>query len=74
VGYSAITRVRGLDAIPFSSRLKFDMEIWHWKATTMAYAATTYWYAMPGATCNRGPEEKEASRPILEDTQLGNSK
>ncbi len=28
VGYSAITRVRSLDAIPFSDRFQFDMEIW----------------------------------------------
>ncbi len=70
VGYTAPTRVRSLDAIPFSSQLKFDMEIWHWKATTVAYAATTYWYALPGATCNLGPSEAEAARPLLPDNSL----
>ncbi len=64
-GYSAMTRVRSLDAIPFSRHLKFDMEIWHWEATTMEYAATTYWYARSGATCNRAPDAAEAVRPIL---------
>jgi hypothetical protein len=70
IGYSAMTRIRGLDAIPFSSHLKFDLEIWHWKATSMAYAATTYWYALPGATCNRLPDDAEAARPILPDANL----
>jgi hypothetical protein len=50
--------------------LKFDMEIWHWKATTVAYAATTYWYGRPGAASNRMPDETEAARPILEDAKL----
>lgn len=70
IGYSTITRVRSLDAIPFSRRLKFDMEIWHWTATTMAYAATTYWYARPGATCNRSPDAKEAASTVLEEAHL----
>ena len=70
VGYSTMTRIRSLDAIPFANRLKFDMEIWHWKATTMAYAATTYWYARPGATCNRPPNDEEAGRSILQDADV----
>ena len=41
-----------------------DMEILHWEATTMAYAAATYWYARPGAICNRPPVPNEAARPI----------
>jgi hypothetical protein len=69
-GYSTLARLRSLDAIPFSTGLKFDMEIWHWKATTVAYAATTYWYGRPGASSNRMPDETEAARPILEDATL----
>ena len=63
--YSAMTRVRSLDAIPFSNRLKMDMEIWHWEAAVMSYAAVTYWYAVPGATSNRNPDDTEAARPVL---------
>ena len=33
----------------------------------MEYAATTYGYARPGATCNRAPAAAEAVRPILRD-------
>jgi len=63
-GYVTVTRTRSLDAIAFASRLQLDMEIWHWSATTMACAATTYWYARPGAVSNRVPEPDQARRPI----------
>ena len=64
-GYSAITRVRGLDAIPFSTSLKFDMEIWHWDATEMEYAVNVCWYGRPGATSNIQPDAAESARPVL---------
>ena len=63
-GHVTNTRTRSLDTIPFTKSLKLDLEIWHWEATTMAYAAASYWYARPGATCNRPPEANEAARPI----------
>jgi hypothetical protein len=63
-GHVTNTRTRSLDAIPFTRSLKMDLEIWHWEATTMAYAAATYWYARPGATCNRPPVPEEAARPV----------
>ncbi|MDA1018314.1 MAG: DUF2961 domain-containing protein, partial [Planctomycetota bacterium] len=53
-GYTTTSRIRVLDAIPFHSSLRFDMEAWHmpdWKR--MEYAAATFWYARPGATHNR---------------------
>ena len=54
-GLTTTSRVRLLDGVPFAKSLKFDMEIWHWASTNMAYAAATFWYARPGATCNRPP-------------------
>ncbi len=52
-GHTTNTRTRSLDAIPFSKSLRFDMEIWHWASlNNLVYAATTYWYARPGATAN----------------------
>jgi len=56
------TRSRSLDAIPFHTSLRFDLELWHWEKTTMAYATTTYWYARPGATCNIQPDPEEAAK------------
>ena len=48
LGHTVVSRVRSLDAIPFSSSLKMDIEVWHWKETSIAYASTAYWYARPG--------------------------
>lgn len=64
LGNTVVTRTRSLDAIPFEKSLHFDMEIWHWLDCHVGYAATTYWYAMPGATSNREPAPEEAVREI----------
>ena len=64
-GYTTTSRVRLLDGIPCQHSLKMDMEIWHWAATTMDYAAGIFWYARSGATCNRGPASDEAARELL---------
>ncbi|HUT55146.1 MAG TPA: glycoside hydrolase family 172 protein [bacterium] len=37
-----------LDAIPFESGLRFDMEIYHHRDTTIDVNATAFWYAAPG--------------------------
>jgi hypothetical protein len=63
-GHSTVVRVRSLDAIPFTTGLKFDMEVWHWAECDEAYAATTWFYARPGATTNRLPQPDEAARAI----------
>ena len=65
-GHTTVTRTRALDVIPFTQSLRFDMEVWHWADTNVAYAATTYWYARPGASSNRPPAPEEAARPILQ--------
>lgn len=51
-GFTSLNRFRYLDAIPFYESLKFDMEIWHWKSVGVHYAATSYFYAMPGTKNN----------------------
>lgn len=63
-GHNTQTRTRVLDAIPFTKSLKLDMEVWHWANCNVAYAVATHWYAVPGATSNRGPEPGEAARGI----------
>lgn len=63
-GHTTVSRVRSLDAIPFEKSLKFDMEVWHWAACDVAYAATTYWYALPGARCSIKPDPEGAAKPI----------
>ena len=51
-GHNTVTRTRNLDGIPFRRSLQFDLELISWKPTTLTYAATTYWYAFPGASAN----------------------
>ena len=63
-GHNTQTRSRVLDAIPFNTSLKLDMEVWHWADGDVAYAVATHWYALPGATSNRTPEPGEAARDI----------
>ncbi len=63
-GHVTNSRTRALDAIPFTSDLRFDMEIWHWAKTRVDYAITTYWYGAPGARSNRSPEPEEAAHPV----------
>ncbi|MEE9128877.1 MAG: glycoside hydrolase family 172 protein [Phycisphaerales bacterium] len=54
-GFTSVNRFRLLDAIPFTESLTFDMEVWHWKDVDVHYAATSYFYARPGATHNVPP-------------------
>jgi len=69
-GHTLISRVRALDGIPFTRSFKFDMEVWHWKECDEGYAATTYFYAFPGASTNRGPAPEEAARGLLDPPPL----
>ncbi len=63
-GFSVNSRYRLLDSLPFTKSIKFDMELWHWRATKMDYAPATFWYARPGAGCNVKPDPTTASRPV----------
>jgi hypothetical protein len=63
-GFSVNSRYRSLDAIPFTTSLKFDMELWHWADTVVNYAPATFWYARPGATGNVEPDPETAAKPV----------
>lgn len=63
-GFSVNSRYRMLDTIPFTKSLRFDMELWHWANTKMDYAPATFWYALPGATCNAQPDPKAAQLAV----------
>ena len=66
LGYTTTSRVRPLDSIPFQSALRHDMEIWHWANCKVDYAVGTFWYARPGAKCNRQPQPDEAAAAVRE--------
>jgi len=63
-GHSANLRTRCLDGIPFQRSLQFDIELISWKPTALTYAATTFWYAAPGASSNVAPQPRDAALPI----------
>ena len=74
-GFNISTRTRALDAIPFSERLRFDMEaspgVDQRRPTDfLGYSAVTFWYARPGATHNRPPQPAAASAPIMSLTEI----
>jgi hypothetical protein len=66
-GYTTTSRLRLLDAIPFQTALKHDMEIWNWADTQVDYAVGTFWYARPGAKHNRQAQPQEAAAPVREN-------
>lgn len=79
MGYNTCTRTRVLDAIPFNRQLDFNIESSGSNRTSwlhLQYAVNTYWYAKPGASCNRKPLPEMASRKImtLEELQAYNEK
>ncbi len=50
-GRTSVNRFHILDNIPFEKSFRFDIEFWHWTPKIdVPYAATSYWYARPGAT------------------------
>ena len=47
-GTSVLSRLRSLDAIPFSSYLQRDQEIQSWVSVPMTFQAASFWYGTPG--------------------------
>jgi hypothetical protein len=47
-GWFSMNRFLVLDPVPFATRLRFDLELWHWSDTTVEASALLYWYARPG--------------------------
>lgn len=53
-GFTSLFRARLLDRISFSKSLKYELEIRHdLPNVDVQYAATSYWYALPGTTIER---------------------
>jgi len=49
-GQTSVRRYQTFDPIPFTTSLRFDIEMWHWAEVDARYARTTYWYARPGSS------------------------
>ena len=63
-GMTVNMRYRSLDAMPFNKKIRSDMEMWHWAKTTINFAMTSYWYAMPGFTSNINPKPEMVKRQV----------
>jgi len=48
-GMFSMNRYHVIDAIPFTRALRFDLELWHWDDTSVAWSTVAYLYAKPGA-------------------------
>ena len=64
-GYTVNMRFRGLDAIPFKSSLKFDMEMWHWTRAHINFAPTSFHYMLPGGSSNIRPDAESAKKTVV---------
>lgn len=63
-GTTVNIRFRALDKIPFTKSLKMNMELWHWKQTTVNYAPATFFYLRPGSTSKTEFSISEANQPL----------
>ena len=77
-GFNILTRTRALDAIPFSKRLRFDMEIspgtgQRRPSDFLGYSAVSFWYARPGAKHNRPVQYDPLTLMSLADIERASS-
>lgn len=47
-GHTTVERWLIGDAIPFQTRLRFDLELWHWASCDVKFSRVSYWYGTPG--------------------------
>ena len=65
-GNSAVVRWHFFDPIPFTSSLKFDLELWHWEDVMAGYYRGAFWYARPGGTPPIAVNEALLVAPTIE--------
>jgi hypothetical protein len=63
-GITLNMRHRSLDAIPFTSSVKANIEMWHWAHVNMDYALTTYFYVMPPFTTGLVNDPASVQSPV----------
>ena len=68
-GYSVNIRYRSLDAMPFTSELRFDMEMWHWESTRINFAPATFFYLKPGGEILQGTDIAGARQKVVSNRQ-----
>jgi hypothetical protein len=63
-GMTVNMRYRTLDAIPFQREISSNIEMWHWVKTTVNFAMSSFWYALPGFETNVKPDVKAVQNPV----------
>lgn len=57
-------RHRSLDAIPFTTSISSNIEMWHWANTCINYALTSYYYVQLPFGINIKPDIESVQRPV----------
>ncbi|MBN1185380.1 MAG: DUF2961 domain-containing protein [Bacteroidales bacterium] len=58
-------RHRSLDAIPFTTSISSNIEMWHWYSTCINYAMTAYWYVQFPYNVNIMPDIENVKQPVI---------
>ena len=64
-GMTVNMRYRTLDAMPFTTEISSNIEMWHWVKTKINYAMTAMWYALPGFEINVKPNPEMVKKLSL---------
>jgi hypothetical protein len=57
-GLTVNIRLRSLDAIPFTSSISSNIELWHWRETCINYAMTAFYYTQVPYSVNIEPDRE----------------
>jgi hypothetical protein len=68
-GLTINMRYRALDAIPFSSLISSNIELWHWLPAIINYGLTTYWYILPPYEISIKPDRENVKKPVPIDPE-----
>jgi hypothetical protein len=68
-GLTINMRYRALDAIPFTSSISSDIELWHWLPAIINYGLITYWYVQTPFEINIKPDRENVRRPVPIDPE-----
>ena len=67
-GITTVMRWHVLDQIPFSSAMRFDMELWHWAETRVDLTTALFYYGSP-ETKDKAPYDA-AKTPTFRDIEV----
>lgn len=63
-GLTVNLRYRSLDAIPFHTSIRSNIELWHWATVPINFALTSFWYVQIPYECNISPDIKSVQYPV----------